>query len=217
MGHPGFAVTPHTMLNVGRKNEISRDRYQRSGYRYRNRMTGRKEILFGHEKLDVYQLLVKYVSSVFEQSDDLCGKHRHARDQWLRASQSIPLNIAEGNGKSTDPDRRRFFVPSRRRHPSIARGSALECAAIQDVLDAGNAISQECNLNGRELLNRIVGMLTKLSRRNYCVAEEQAPYGVSEIRIDYDSDSRYTDSDSEKTRFQQIGEVNGENDSAVSP
>ena len=58
--------------------------------------------------------------------------------------------------------------------------------------------------------NRIVGMLTKLSKRNYCVAEEQAPYGVSEIRIDYDSDS-------EKTRFQQIGEVNDENGSAVSP
>ena len=123
--------------------------------------------MFGHEKLDVYQLSVKYVNSVFEQSDDLFGKHRHARDQWLRASQSIPLNIAEGNGKSTDPDRRRFF--------EIARGSALECAAIQDVLDAGNAISEECNLNGKKLLNRIVGMLTKLSKRNYCVAEEQAP------------------------------------------
>ena len=137
------------ILIVGRKNEISRNHYQRSGYRYRNRMKGRKEILFGHEKLDVYQLSVKYVSSVFEQSDDICGKHRHARDQWLRASQSIPLNIAEGNGKSTDPDRRRFF--------EIARGSALECAAIKDVLDAGNAITQECNLNGRKLLNRIVG------------------------------------------------------------
>ncbi|MFN6128638.1 MAG: four helix bundle protein [Planctomycetota bacterium] len=24
------------------------------------------------------------------------GLHRHAHDQWLRAAQSIPLNIAEG-------------------------------------------------------------------------------------------------------------------------
>jgi four helix bundle protein len=27
---------------------------------------------------------------------------RHARDQLLRASQSIPLNIAEGNGNDND-------------------------------------------------------------------------------------------------------------------
>ena len=109
----------------------------------------------------------------------------------------MSFNIAEGNEKSTDPDRRRFF--------EIAHDSALECAAIQDVLDAGNAITQECNLNGRKLLNRIVGILTKLSKREYCVAEEQAPYGVSEIRIDYDSDSRYTDSDSEKQDSIGIG------------
>ncbi|MBW1788912.1 MAG: four helix bundle protein, partial [Deltaproteobacteria bacterium] len=29
----------------------------------------------------------------------LQGADRHARDQLLRASQSIPQNIAEGNGK----------------------------------------------------------------------------------------------------------------------
>ncbi|NOY82996.1 MAG: four helix bundle protein [Kiritimatiellaeota bacterium] len=35
--------------------------------------------------------------------------HRPARDQRLRASQPIPLNIAEGNGKTTQADRRRYF------------------------------------------------------------------------------------------------------------
>jgi len=80
----------------------------------------------GHEKLDVYRLAIRYVAWVFECSEELNGAHRHARDQWLRASQSIPLNIAEGNGKTAEADRRRYF--------EIARGSALECAAIQDVL-----------------------------------------------------------------------------------
>jgi hypothetical protein len=38
----------------------------------------------------------------------------------------IALKIAAGNGKATSGDRRRSF--------ESARGSALECAAIQDVL-----------------------------------------------------------------------------------
>lgn len=40
---------------------------------------------------------------------DLNGCHRHARDQWLRAAQLIPLNIAEGNGKRSLKDRSRFL------------------------------------------------------------------------------------------------------------
>jgi four helix bundle protein len=47
---------------------------------------------------------------------------------WLRASQSIPLTIAEGNGKGTNADRRRYV--------EIARGSALACASILDCLKA---------------------------------------------------------------------------------
>jgi len=60
---------------------------------------------FGHEKLDVYRLSLEYVASVFQVVERLEGKSRHARDQLLRASQSIPLNIAEGNGKVTEADR----------------------------------------------------------------------------------------------------------------
>jgi hypothetical protein len=49
-----------------------------------------------------------------------------AKDQLDRASTSIVLNLAEGNGKRSHPDRCRYF--------DIARGSALECAACLDVL-----------------------------------------------------------------------------------
>ena len=35
--------------------------------------------------------------------------HCHAKDQLLRASQAIALNIAEGNGKASGGDRRRYF------------------------------------------------------------------------------------------------------------
>ena len=81
--------------------------------------------IFDHDRLDVYRLPVDYVAAAFDVSQALDGLHRHARDQWLRAAQSIPLNIAEGNGKRSLKDRARFF--------DIARGSSFECAAIQDV------------------------------------------------------------------------------------
>ena len=84
------------------------------------------DIIFDHERFDVYRLAIDYVARSFEASQSLGSLHRHARDQWLRATQSITLNIAEGNGKRSRKDRARF--------PDIALGSALECAAIQDVL-----------------------------------------------------------------------------------
>lgn len=123
---------------------------------------------FGHEKLNVYCLSIDYVAWVYEKSKLLNGIHRAARDQWLRASQSIPLNIAEGNGKTTEPDRRRFF--------EIARGSVLECAAIQDVLVVGHALTEEESRDRKIELNRMAAMLTGLGGRGYCVKEEDGIY-----------------------------------------
>ena len=124
---------------------------------------------FGHENLDVYQLSLEYVAFAFGLADRLQGPVRHARDQLLRASQSIPLNIAEGNGKASDPDRRRFF--------EIARGSALECAAIQDVLQVCGAIEAEENDVAKRTLDRIAAMLTKLGGRGYSVGDDVEGYG----------------------------------------
>ncbi len=132
----------------------------------------------GHEKLDVYRLSISYVAWVYEKANGLSGSHRHARDQWLRASQSIPLNIAEGNGKSTKADRRRYF--------EIARGSAFECAAIQDVLVVGKALAKEESREHKAELDRIAVMLSRLGGRGYRVREDTEPYG--ELDSDFDSD-----------------------------
>ena len=67
------------------------------------------EPIFDHDRLDVYRLSIEYVASSFAVARDLNGCHRRARDQWLRAAQSIPLNIAEGNGKRSLKDRSRFL------------------------------------------------------------------------------------------------------------
>ena len=86
----------------------------------------------------------------------------------MRASQAIPLNIAEGNGKATEGDRSRFF--------EIARGSALEYGAVQDVLEVCGALSPEENAEAKRLLDRIVAMLTRLGQRGYSVQEGSVDY-----------------------------------------
>lgn len=115
------------------------------------------QVVFDHDKLDVYQLSIQYVASSFQLAKSLSGHHRHARDQWLRAAQSIPLNIAEGNGKQSPRDRGRYF--------EVARGSAFESAAIQDVLVVSGGLDATSNDSGKSQLKRIVSMLTKLVRR----------------------------------------------------
>src|SRR5688572_26708499 len=80
---------------------------------------------FDHERLHVYQAAIRFVSWAEPLRNNLPRKLSVA-DQLDRAATSIPLNIAEGNGKFTPPDRCRFF--------DNARGSALECAACLDVM-----------------------------------------------------------------------------------
>jgi four helix bundle protein len=126
------------------------------------------EPTFDHERLDVYRLSIEYVASSFGIAKSLGGVNRQARDQWLRAAQSIPLNIAEGNGKQSLRDKNRFF--------EIARGSALECAAIHDVLRVCDAITDESNTFGKSTLKRIVSMLTRLIQRTEKVAEDRIEY-----------------------------------------
>ncbi len=50
---------------------------------------------------------------------------KHLRDQLLRASSSIALNLAEGSGKPTRKDQIKFF--------SIAMGSLRESQAILEL------------------------------------------------------------------------------------
>ena len=141
---------------------------------------------FGHEKLDVYRAAIEYVGWAYRFCESMNG-HRNAKDQLIRASQAIPLNIAEGNGKATDGDRRRYF--------EIARGSALECGAVQDVMEVCEALSVQENASQKLILDRIVAMLTRLGQRGYTVRDEQAGYHSSEtgdgasLSIDTDPDS----------------------------
>jgi four helix bundle protein len=81
--------------------------------------------------------------------------HGELVDQLRRASLSVPLNIAEGSGK---------FNKDGTRYYTIARGSALECAAILDALEALGLVDESTLRQPREKLERVVSMLTGLIR-----------------------------------------------------
>lgn len=85
----------------------------------------------------------------------------YVKDQLGRASFSIVLNIAEGSGKFSKPDRRNYFVTS--------RGSVFECVAILDILCEQKIISKiefDAYLIKAEELSRILfTMIKNLSER----------------------------------------------------
>jgi four helix bundle protein len=131
------------------------------------------KIYFDHEKLDVYQEAIAFCGWVGEFLAAISAKAA-AKDQLDRASTSIPLNIAEGNGKFSAKDRARFF--------EMARGSALECAACLDVLLVRKLAGEEQVVPAKERLARIVqmliGLLRRFSERADVLREEEAGYSA---------------------------------------
>jgi four helix bundle protein len=141
------------------------------------------KIYFDHEKLDVYREAIAFCGWVGEFLNAISAKAA-AKDQLDRASTSIPLNIAEGNGKFSAKDRARFF--------EMARGSALECAACLDVLLVRKLASEEQVILSKERLSGIVQMLTgllrKFSERAGVLREEQPEYSIDH---DYDHEQEH--------------------------
>ena len=131
------------------------------------------KLFFDHEKLDVYQEAIAFCGWVGEFLAAISAKAA-AKDQLDRASTSIPLNIAEGNGKFSSKDRARFF--------EVARGSALECAACLDVLLVRKLAREEEVATAKERLARIVqmlvGLLRRFSERADILREEEPAYSI---------------------------------------
>ena len=110
---------------------------------------------FAHERLTVYQHAIRFVTWSNKIAASLPAKEP-ARSQLKRASISIPLNIAEGNAKSSAKDRARYL--------RVALGSTFECAAILDVMVACGYRSRDEIEEAKTDLEGISKMLVALLR-----------------------------------------------------
>ena len=111
---------------------------------------------FAHESLDVYKLALDFLVLADELIERLPRGRGHLADQLGRASTSIVLNLAEGAGKFSKPDKRRYYLS--------AAGSTTECAAILDVCIRLKLTLPEVHSVGKAMLERIASMLVKLAK-----------------------------------------------------
>src|SRR5262245_7952997 len=107
------------------------------------------------ERLDVYVAAVEFRGLV-EQLVPARGK-RDVREQLEPAATNVVLNIAEGAGRHSAPEKARFY--------EIARGSATECVGALAVLRVTRTGPAALHEKAHELLERIVMMLHRLIAR----------------------------------------------------
>ncbi len=107
------------------------------------------------EKLEVYQRAVDFAEKVTALTQTFPPKgNSHLIDHLGRASVSISLNIAEGNGRWHPKDRRNFFW--------IARGSVFECVPLLELCKRKRLISDEGHTRLKAELEALSKMLTAL-------------------------------------------------------
>jgi four helix bundle protein len=113
-------------------------------------------VAFDHERLDVYKVALAFLTVAEKLVGTLPRGRSHLADQLTRASLSIVLNIAEGAGKTSAADKRRYYL--------CARGSATESAALLDVYARLELASPNDHQEGKQMLERIVSMLVRLAK-----------------------------------------------------
>lgn len=115
--------------------------------------------MFDFEKLDVYKKAKIFNADIrtFIKTTKLDPT---TTDQLRRASFSIVLNVAEGSGRFTKPDRRNFFI--------VARSSVFECVAILEVLKDEAILEDRMFLGfygqGEELSKMLFAMIRNLQQ-----------------------------------------------------
>ena len=109
---------------------------------------------FTFEKRIVYQKAISYADHICAITENFPRGYGFLSDQLNRASVSIAANIAEGNGRSTIPYRKNFFM--------IARGSVRECVALMEIGFRRKILPMETHIQLRSDLEKISKLLSGL-------------------------------------------------------
>ena len=112
--------------------------------------------MLDYEKLDVYKCAIEHLALVFQWIPQLPRGYSALADQWRRAAMSIPLNIGEGTGKTSTAERAHCYA--------VARGESMECGTILDVVRLLRVRPDAELAQAKELVVRMVEMLTKMCR-----------------------------------------------------
>ncbi|MCK4547864.1 MAG: four helix bundle protein [Candidatus Eisenbacteria sp.] len=111
---------------------------------------------FLFEDLDVYKRAVGLAEQIARLTGDFPSGTYAISDQLRRAVISISCNIAEGNGRWHEKEKKHFFM--------IARGSAFECVPLLDVAQRLELIEKDVYQELRAELDEICAMIMGLVR-----------------------------------------------------
>ncbi|MBN1282621.1 MAG: four helix bundle protein [Proteobacteria bacterium] len=109
-----------------------------------------------HEKLECYRRAVGLAEELSKEGARWPKGLAYLIDQQKRAMASVILNIAEGNARRSDKERRRFF--------EIARASAAEVSACVDLSCAFGLTNSVESFAVKSRLEEIAKMLWGLMR-----------------------------------------------------
>jgi len=116
---------------------------------------------FMFENLDVYRKAVDFADHIIELTESFRKGYGLLADQLNRAALSVATNLAEGNGRFTEADRKNFFT--------IARGSVQECVPLLEVARRRNLLDErkEAALRGEleTIAKMISGLINGLDKR----------------------------------------------------
>ncbi len=110
--------------------------------------------MLSFQRLDVYQRAIEFLALAIEIVEALPRGHAERGQQLINSAESTVRNIAEGAGRWSQLDSSK--------HYPIARGEAMESASSLDVFNIRKLVTPEHYQRGIQLLEAVVGMLTKL-------------------------------------------------------